>query len=101
MYAEQANSDPSVAEFLPNFESRVRDALKLILGEAGEKRISLGLAKDGSGIGGRSVFCPADVELSSSSRIDCTASEKGDGAAQRRDCEDPSMSDGQGTHVGQ
>ncbi|ORX39921.1 putative hexokinase [Kockovaella imperatae] len=43
--------DGSVAEFLPNFETRVRDALRLILGESGEKRISLGLAKDGSGIG--------------------------------------------------
>lgn len=42
----------SVAEFLPNFESRVRKALRSLLGEAGEKRVRMGLAKDGSGVGG-------------------------------------------------
>lgn len=42
--------DGSVAEFLPNFESRVREALKIVLGEQ-EKIITIGLAKDGSGIG--------------------------------------------------
>ncbi len=38
-------------EFLPNFEERVRKALKVLLGEKGENRIKMGLAKDGSGIG--------------------------------------------------
>ena len=47
-------TDLSVAEFLPGFAEHVRTALGSILGEAGEKRISLGLAKDGSGIGGES-----------------------------------------------
>ncbi|RSH94057.1 glucokinase [Saitozyma podzolica] len=43
--------DGSVAEFLPNFEPRVRKALKVLLGEEGEKRVRMGLAKDGSGVG--------------------------------------------------
>ncbi|KAL7424058.1 hypothetical protein Q5752_001643 [Cryptotrichosporon argae] len=43
--------DGSVAEFLPNFEDRVRAALRVLLGDAGEKRIRMGLAKDGSGVG--------------------------------------------------
>lgn len=41
-----------MAEFLPNFEQRVRKALKVLLGEDGEKRVRMGLAKDGSGVGG-------------------------------------------------
>lgn len=44
--------DGSVAEFLPNFQGRVRDALKIVLGEEGEKKVQIGLAKDGSGVGG-------------------------------------------------
>ncbi|RXK39485.1 hexokinase [Tremella mesenterica] len=43
--------DGSVAEFLPNFESRVRKALRVLLGEAGEARVRIGMAKDGSGVG--------------------------------------------------
>ena len=42
----------SVAEFLPHFSERVREALGHILGEESEKRIRIGLAKDGSGVGG-------------------------------------------------
>ncbi|WOO84434.1 Glucokinase [Vanrija pseudolonga] len=43
--------DGSVAEFLPNFEKRVRGALRQVLGEETEKKITIGLAKDGSGVG--------------------------------------------------
>jgi hexokinase len=42
----------SVAEFLPNFEARMRAALREVLGVEGEQRIKMGLAKDGSGVGG-------------------------------------------------
>lgn len=31
----------------------MRAALRLILGDEGEKRIKMGLAKDGSGVGGK------------------------------------------------
>ena len=40
-----------MAEFLPGFEDKVRLTLKVLLGEAGEKRVKMGLAKDGSGVG--------------------------------------------------
>lgn len=40
-----------MAEFLPGFEGRVREALKVLLGEKGESRMRIGLAKDGSGVG--------------------------------------------------
>ncbi|BEI99192.1 hypothetical protein CcaverHIS631_0402350 [Cutaneotrichosporon cavernicola] len=43
--------DGSVAQYLPGFETNVRVALRKLLGEAGEKRITIGLAKDGSGVG--------------------------------------------------
>jgi hexokinase len=42
--------DGSLVEFYPRFEERVRAGLKEILGEE-EKRIEIGLAKDGSGVG--------------------------------------------------
>jgi hexokinase len=41
----------SVAEFLPNFEPRVRKAIQSLLGEKGAARIKMGMAKDGSGVG--------------------------------------------------
>ncbi len=46
--------DGSVAEFLPSFQDQMRVALKAILGEEVEKRITMGLARDGSGVGGES-----------------------------------------------
>lgn len=60
--------DDSVAEFLPNFESRVREALVTLLGEDTAGRIKLGLAKDGSGVGGGSVLNRAN-----DSCIDCSS----------------------------
>lgn len=54
-YSYQSGLSSSVAEFLPNFEARVRKALRVLLGEAGEKRIRIGQARDGSGIGGQCI----------------------------------------------
>jgi hypothetical protein len=45
-----------VAEFLPGFQDRVREALKILLGEEGTARVRMGLAKDGSGVGGMSCL---------------------------------------------
>lgn len=44
-------ADGSVVEFLPNFEGRVRQVLRCVLGDEREKKITIGLAKDGSGVG--------------------------------------------------
>jgi hexokinase len=46
--------DGSVAELYPHFQERVREVLVTLLGEKTAKRIRIGLAKDGSGVGGRS-----------------------------------------------
>jgi hexokinase len=45
----------SVAEHYPHFEERMRVALKSMLGVGIESRIKIGMAKDGSGVGGKSV----------------------------------------------
>ncbi|RFU34054.1 hypothetical protein B7463_g2279, partial [Scytalidium lignicola] len=45
--------DGSLVEFYPNFEDYIRDAIRVTdgIGEIGEKRIRIGIAKDGSGVG--------------------------------------------------
>lgn len=45
--------DGSLVEFYPGFERYIREALREIegIGEKGEKRIRIGIAKDGSGVG--------------------------------------------------
>jgi hexokinase len=45
--------DGSLVEFYPNFEEHIREALREVseIGEQGEKRIRIGIAKDGSGVG--------------------------------------------------
>lgn len=44
--------DGSLIEHLPRFEARIREALVEILGPKDEARVLIGLAKDGSGVGG-------------------------------------------------
>ncbi|KAF2458133.1 hypothetical protein BDY21DRAFT_267098, partial [Lineolata rhizophorae] len=45
--------DGSLVEFYPHFETYIREALREIegIGEEGERRIRIGIAKDGSGVG--------------------------------------------------
>ncbi|KMK61402.1 glucokinase, putative [Aspergillus fumigatus Z5] len=46
-------ADGSLIEFYPDFEAEMRGAMRDVpeIGEAGEQRIRIGLAKDGSGVG--------------------------------------------------
>ncbi|KAF4161032.1 hypothetical protein CNMCM6936_003619 [Aspergillus lentulus] len=46
-------ADGSLIEFYPGFEAEMRGAMRDVpeIGEAGERRIRIGLAKDGSGVG--------------------------------------------------
>ena len=44
-----------MVSFFPQFENHLRDALKAILGEGVEKRITFLIAKDAEAIGGRSL----------------------------------------------
>lgn len=46
--------DGSLVELYPHFEFRLRQALRDIVGSEVEKKVRLGLAKDGSGVGGES-----------------------------------------------
>lgn len=54
--------DGSLVEFYPGFEVRLRAAVRDLLGEDAEKRLEVGLAKDGSGIGGtQSIWLSQDM----------------------------------------
>ena len=44
----------SLIEHYPNFERMLRESLRALIGEEVERRIEIGLAKDGSGVGGQS-----------------------------------------------
>lgn len=45
--------DGSLVEYYPGFEEYIREALREVegIGEAGERRVRIGIAKDGSGVG--------------------------------------------------
>jgi len=43
--------DGSLIEHYPNFNARLRQSVRTLIGEEVEKRIELGMAKDGSGVG--------------------------------------------------
>ena len=52
----------SLIQHYPNFNARVRDSLRELVGEEVEKKVDIGLAKDGSGVGGAST-CSLEVSL--------------------------------------
>ncbi|KAL5530258.1 hypothetical protein ACEPAF_6515 [Sanghuangporus sanghuang] len=43
--------DGSLIQFYPDFELRLRDSLRILVGEDAERKTEIGLAKDGSGVG--------------------------------------------------
>jgi hexokinase len=42
----------SLYQHYPGFEEHMREALRILLGEEVEEQVVMGLAKDGSGVGG-------------------------------------------------
>ena len=56
--------DGSLVEFYPGFEEYVREALREIpeIGPAGERRITIGIAKDGSGVGAALIALVAGAQ---------------------------------------
>lgn len=58
--------DGSLCEFYPGFEELVREALRAVegIGAAGERRIRIGIAKDGSGVGAALIALVADKSKS-------------------------------------
>ncbi|KAJ5571393.1 Hexokinase N-terminal [Penicillium sp. DV-2018c] len=58
--------DGSLVEFYPNFEGHLREALREIpeVGVAGDKKIRIGISKDGSGVGAALIALVAGKEQS-------------------------------------
>ena len=61
--------DGSLVEFYPNFEDYIREALREVpeIGPQGEKRIRIGIAKDGSGVGAALIALVADRAMKGTS----------------------------------
>lgn len=57
--------DGSLVEFYPNFVEYIREALREVpeIGEAGERKVRIGIAKDGSGVGAALIALVASKEL--------------------------------------
>lgn len=57
--------DGSLVEFYPNFEEYIREALRDVpaIGPSGERRIRIGIAKDGSGVGAALIALVADQAM--------------------------------------
>jgi hexokinase len=55
----------SLFEFYPNFEQRLRQSLRILVGPEVEKQVKIGRAKDGSGVGGKSLgfICQTELDL--------------------------------------
>ncbi|PLB49199.1 hypothetical protein P170DRAFT_436820 [Aspergillus steynii IBT 23096] len=56
--------DGSLVEFYPNFEGYMRDALREVpeVGPAGDKKVRIGISKDGSGVGAALIALVASKE---------------------------------------
>ena len=59
----------SLVEHYPNFLKTLRESLRKLVGEDVEARVEIGLAKDGSGVGGQSLHCVSAADLTGSSTI--------------------------------
>ena len=55
--------DGSLIQFYPNFERTMRESIRALVGEDIEKRVEIGLAKDGSGVGGMFSFLRRFVDV--------------------------------------
>jgi hexokinase len=56
--------DGSLVEFYPNFEGYMREALRTVpeVGAAGDKKVRIGISKDGSGVGAALIALVASKE---------------------------------------
>jgi len=63
--------DGSLVEFYPNFEDYIREALREVpeIGVRGEKKVRIGIAKDGSGVGAALIALVADRAQKGESRV--------------------------------
>ena len=51
--------DRSLIQFYPGFETQLRDSIGRLVGKKVEQAVEIGLAKDGSGVGGKSAVMPS------------------------------------------
>ena len=61
----------SLIQHYPNFEKMMRESLKELVGGDVEKKVEIGLAKDGSGVGGKSQVAFRPSNLTSCSAALC------------------------------
>lgn len=52
----------SLIQFYPNFETQLRDSLGRLVGKKVEGAVEIGMARDGSGVGGKSTN-PSSLRL--------------------------------------
>lgn len=57
----------SLVEFYPDYEDHMRRSIRAIVGEETEKKVRIGMAKDGSGVGGELSLCKPSSSSSYSS----------------------------------
>jgi hexokinase len=60
MATNSTGNRDSLYQHYPSFEEHMRGALRVLLGEEVERQVEMGLAKDGSGVGGthpNPLFC--------------------------------------------
>ena len=51
----------SLIQYYPNYEASMRESLRLLVGEDVERRVDIGMAKDGSGVGGRCSWHQSNI----------------------------------------
>ncbi|RAL66038.1 hypothetical protein DID88_005699 [Monilinia fructigena] len=80
--------DGSLVEFYPGFEHYIREALRAMdgIGAAGERRIRIGIAKDGSGVGAALIaLVAAKMEKTTATGL-CWRFKEYFGCCEGRDC---------------
>ena len=61
-------------QFYPNFEHVLRESLRSVVGKEAEEKVEIGMAKDGSGVGGLSYWTVHGVHSNTDTRYPCSRS---------------------------
>lgn len=64
--------DGSLVEHYPGYQDKMRHSLRLVVGEEIEKKVDIGLAKDGSGVGGELTRSFTTVQVLNSGLFSCS-----------------------------
>ena len=66
-----STSDRSLIQFYPNFKDQLRDSLRHLVGKKVEEAVEIGMAKDGSGVGGKPICLSPPQQTMSKPFISC------------------------------